>query len=237
MKFTQEFTVRWHDTDLNRRVSPTGLLTLMQETANLQLEKNGVSSEVLRDQKGVAFILSRLSFDVLAPLAAYQEVEVDTFTCGGRGVGFLRGFEVRREGVTVARAASVWALVRLADRTLVPVADSPIDFGVEQLPETETPLRFRFPRDLTWQAVGMRRVGYGDVDLNRHMNNTRYPNMLCDFLPDPAATPVKGMSLSYLHEAALGETVTVERAPAPDGFYFRTLRADGTVSLEALVRV
>ena len=32
--------------------------------------------------------------------------------------------------------------------------------------------------------VGEHTVEYSDVDVNRHLNNTKYPDMLCGFLPD-----------------------------------------------------
>ena len=68
------------------------------------------------------------------------------------------------------------------------------------------------------------------------MNNTKYPDLVCDFLSDPAKTRVVGMSLAYHHEAAYGDTVTVERADGGDGvYYFRTKKED-TVCLEAMVK-
>jgi acyl-ACP thioesterase len=71
------------------------------------------------------------------------------------------------------------------------------------------------------------------------MNNTRYPDMICDFLPIlPEGKRVGTMSLSYVKEAALGDTFTVFRAPmpdTPDAFLVRTKREDGQVCLDASV--
>jgi hypothetical protein len=59
--------------------------------------------------------------------------------------------------------------------------------------------------------------------------------MLCDFLPDGNAVRVRGMSLSYCHEAALGDTLVVQRGTDGAGiFYFRTKKGD-TVCLEAKI--
>ena len=72
---------------------------------------------------------------------------------------------------------------------------------------------------------------------NGHMNNTRYPNMLCDFTPDIRDRRVTRMSLSFLHEAAFDRTLTVYRAQADEngGYFFRTLSEEGDVCLEARV--
>ena len=40
MKFSYRDTVKWHDTDANRCVRPSRILTYMQEAANLQMAAN-----------------------------------------------------------------------------------------------------------------------------------------------------------------------------------------------------
>lgn len=237
MIYQENFTVRWHDTDAARKVSPGGVLMFMQETANRQFEAAGLSLDALHENKGQAFMLSRIAFDLLSPLYAYDKIKVETFTCASHGVLFRRGFRVFRGEETVARGTSHWALVRLSDRSLIAVADSPATaFTDEPEEKTETPLRFRIGGDLRFETVGERRVTYADTDFNFHMNNTKYPNMLCDFLPDPLHTTVRGMSLFYCREAAFGDTVVVERADAGGGVYcFRTKKGDA-VCLEAMVR-
>ena len=112
----------------------------------------------------------------------------------------------------------------------------PLTFGDEPEMQTEMPLRFRIPRETVWEKVGERHISFSDIDYNMHMNNTKYPDMLCDFLPDPAAMRVTGVSLAYCKEAAYGDTLTVERACAEDGLYYIRTRKGEDVCLEAMVR-
>lgn len=236
MKHIENHTVRWHDTDARRQMRPSALLALMQETSNLQFVASGRSLDAIREEEGVGFILSRLSFDVLRPLGAFEKIRVETFTCRGHGYTFPRGFEVFCGEEPVARCHSLWALVRVRDKSLVGCADFPLSFGDEPEVATDTPIRFRMPRGLAFEQVGERRITFADLDYNMHMNNTKYPDMVSDFLPDPTACRVVGMSLAYLREAAYGDTVTVERAEGGEGvYYFRTKKGD-VVCLEAMVR-
>ena len=235
MLYTENFTVRWHDTDAWREMSPSDMLAYMQEAANHQFCRHATSLDALRDSEGVGFILSRIAIDFLQPVHAYEEIEVRTATCAGHGLSFPRRFEVLRDGACVARAASIWAMLHIADKRLMRAEEATLTFGDEPELQTEMPLRHRAPRELTFTPVGERRIVYSDLDYNLHMNNTKYPNMLCDFLPDPSVR-VRGMSLSYLREAALGDLLTVERATDGAGnWYFRTKRG-GEVCLEALLR-
>ena len=236
MKYIENHTVRWHDTDARREMRPSALLALMQETSNLQFVAVGQSLDAIRDKEGVGFILSRISFDILRPLAAFEKIRVETFTCGGRGYTFLRGFEVFCGEELIARCHSLWALVRVGDRALVSCEAFPLSFGDEPELSTEMPVRFRVPRDLAFRAVGERCITFADLDYNMHMNNTKYPDMVCDFLPDPVGTRVTGMSLAYHREAAFGDVIAVERARGENGVYYFRTKKGGDVCLEAMVK-
>ena len=236
MIYTEEFEVRWHDTDAGREMKPSEAFAYMQETANHQFRTHACTLDEMRDRDGVGFILSRIAVDFLAPIHAYERIAVDTATCAGHGLCFPRRFEIRRDGEIVARAMSQWAMVRVADRTLVRAAEAPLSFGDEPEIAVDMPLRYRAPRELCFEVVGERRIAYADLDYNMHMNNTKYPNMLCDFLPDANALRVTGMSLSYHKEAAYGDVLIIERATDGAGtWYFRT-RKEGQMCLEAMLR-
>ena len=235
MLYTEKFRVRWHDTDARREMRPSEVLAYMQECANHQFRTHAKTLDKMRDEDGVGFILSRIAIDFLAPIHAYEEIEVRTATCAGHGLCFPRRFEMLRDGKVVARAMSQWAMVRVADRALLRVTDAPLCFGDEPEIETATPLRHRAPRELAFEKVGERRIGYADLDYNMHMNNTKYPDTVCDFLPFPGKTTVTGMSLSYCREARLGDTLTVERADGGDGLFFFRAKSGDTLCLEASV--
>ncbi len=235
MLYSEKYHVRWHDTDARREMRPSEVLAYMQECANHQFRTHAKTLDAMRDEDGVGFILSRIAIDFLAPIHTYEEIEVRTATCEGHGLCFPRRFEILRDGEVVARAMSHWAMVRVSDRTLLRVSEAPLSFGDEPEIAIAAPLRFRAPRELTFERVGERRIGYADLDYNMHMNNTKYPDTVCDFLPDPLGVRVTGMSLVYHREAAFGDLLAVERAAHGQGnFYIRT-KKDGTVCLEAFV--
>lgn len=237
MKFTKHYTVKWHDTDANRCVRPTQLLMYMQETANFQLEDAGVSLDALRDEKGLAFLLSSISIRVYAPLYTRDEIDVQTWVGEGHGFSYTRGFCVLRGGEVVAEASSIWALMNLREKRLMRAGDAPYDIEPEEMPELDLPRRLRMPRGEEMQTVGERRIVYSDIDYNGHMNNTHYPDLFCDFTPQILESRVTGMMLSFVHEAAFGHTLKVQRTKVEDGYLFRTVDEDGTVCTDAYLRV
>ena len=238
MKFTQHYTVKWHDTDANREVRPSALVTYLQETANEHLIHIGISLDELRDRYGLAFILGSISVRVYEPLLAGDVIEVSTWTCGEKGFRHNRCFAVLREGKTVCEATSVWALINLADGTLVKVEDMPYSIEPEDaITLPDLPPRLRMPRIEQMELLGERRIVYSDIDYNGHMNNTHYPDMLCDFVPDMREKRVTGMVISYRHEATFGHTLRVFGEKTEGGYLICTVDRDETVCTEALLQL
>ncbi len=243
MYFSQTYQTKWHDTDPCGVLRPSALLVYMQETANHQCRDWGYDLDRLHREESLGFLLSRVMLRVRKPLHAYEEIEVRTWCPPSRGLTFLRCFSVHRDGEAVAEAVSHWALMDMSTRKLVRVTDFKQDFPVGELPaEDAVPRRVQIPSGTAMETVGERRIVYSDLDFNFHMNNTRYPDMVCDFLPDSSGHPdmrgrfVSSLSLSYLREAAYGDTLTVSRAAVEgcsDTYLVRTVRTDGQVCCEA----
>ncbi len=236
MKYTEKYKTKWYETDASRRLRPSELVVYMQETANLQFESVGRSLDIERDTKGVGFILSKMSIDIIKPIFAYENIEVETFTAEGRSFAFHRCFRVLRNGEVVAKAASVWALVNVNDGKLIRCEDTDLHFEHEEMLVTDMPLRIKMPRGAEFESCGKRKIVYSDIDYNMHMNNARYPNMLCDYIDLCDVARIKGISLSFLHESPFGNEIEILRLKTEDGYFFRTLSQDGTVCLEAQIR-
>lgn len=235
MKYTEQWKTRWHDTDAVGRVTPSHLLVYMQETSNGHTASTGLPLDELRRQRGLAFILSRLRLRIHAPLHAFEEVTVNTWTTPSRGFASNRSFEILREGEMIAECDSSWALVGIEDHSLHKPEEAAYDFVHGEPSPMDLPPRIRFPADAPLEEIGTRRIVYSDLDYNGHMNNTRYPNMLLDFLPREEALRARGFVLSFLHEAAEGDVIRVLCAKEGENRYFRTVNEAGTVCLEALV--
>ena len=238
MKFTQHYTVKWHDTDANRQVRPSALVTYMQETANQHLIQTGISLDELRDRYGLAFLLSTISVRIYEPLFSGDEIDTQTWICEGRGFRHNRCFRVLREGKTVAEATSQWALLNLQDGSLVKAEDTPYHIDPDPaITLSDLPARLRILSVDGMQKMGERRIVYSDIDYNGHMNNTHYPDMLCDFIPEMRTSRVTGMVLSYRCEAVFGHTLGVFCDKNGNDYLICTVDEDGNVCTEAFLRL
>ena len=238
MKYIKPYTVRWHDTGADRTMTPSRLLEILQETATHHCRSVNHDLDALRDSEGLGFVVVRLSMELISPIYAMDDITVETFVTESRGLSFPRSYVIRRNGEILAKAVSTWALLRLESRSFVRVSD--IDFGFEpEEPLTlseSVPLRLRVPDSTAFETVGTREIYYSDVDYNLHMNNTKYPDMLANYLPDREHRRITSIVLSYLREARLSDTLTVLRATNDgDTFMLRLKASDGSTVMDAQI--
>lgn len=236
-KFYTPFQVNSHDTDKNGNLYPSVALRYIHEAANLQFEATHPTLDELRYEEKKAFLLSRASMKLIRPIRAFEAVTAVTWASGGRGASFYRSGELYVGDEVVGKLVSLWALLDLETLRLCRVKD--VTLGVETIEEypIEIPAHIRFPKELVPAEVGKRRIYNSDIDLNGHMNNTNYPNMMCDFIPNIENSLVSEFSIGYLHEARLGEEITVYHASEGDTHYVRTVLPDGSTNAEGIFTV
>ena len=236
MKWTVKYTINNHDTDFNNIVSASGIMRYMQDAANFQMEGQKPSYDELFNS-GRAFVLSRFRMSLYSLLHSHDKIEASTWAVESKGVSFDRCFSITKNGLTVAEATSVWALVDRNTGRLVRVSDFENNYSTDEPVELDLPARFRLPSDLNFALVGERTVEYRDVDINRHINNTRYPDILCGYIPHMEGKRVINLEINYLSEAPIGETLKVYMAKSDGSYYFKTIRENGKTNIEAEIMI
>ena len=152
---------------------------------------------------------------------------------------------MERDGIEVVKAYSEWTVVNLNTGKLCHRDE--IDFSnyeVDELHRFETPVKFHFPSDLEFEKCGEHIVEYADTDMNGHMNNTIYQNMIWSYVPGVEHKKLTAFSMRYMAEALHGSRIEIFRAKVTgdvaDGlgseerYYFKTI-VDGNVNTASLV--
>ncbi len=232
MIFRCEFDINSHACDYHSIVRPGAAMTYLQEAANLQLRTYGPTDPELRSM-GRAFVLSRIDVHLHEPILGYERLTAETWAAPSHGFSFLRHHRLLRDGKVITEATSVWALIEIATKHPLRTTEYQPNFTEEPLPEGAEPQRLRLPRG-EMEYAGKYTVRYADADLNGHMNNTVYADMLCGFL-DLRERRVNRLSINYFNEAPLGDELSVYRlgGSTEDETFFRSLRADGKTNVEA----
>ena len=216
MKFKEEYEVTSHDIDVNNNIKPSFLIRYMQETANHQMrDRKPTYLDFFNNDK--SFIVTRMTLEIFSQLHQYDHIEVATWSCPPKGATLIRCYEIKRGGETVARAYSTWTVVEMSTGRLCKTAEIDLsNYEQGDALKMTLPTRVKLPKDIEYEKVGKKEVLYSDVDMNLHMNNTNYPDMLWNYIPDIRNKKVTSVNLRFMKEAALGSELEIFRGKSPE---------------------
>ena len=179
--FERELLLGSEHVDCFRRLRTSTLFELLQTLSIRHTEELGMGRDKTLD-RGLLWVIAR-QYVVIDRMPVYDErITLRSWPGETMRVLFPRYYEIlSQNGETLARGSAVWSLMDAKERTTA----FPDEYGVEiagvetgrELPyltrvkPLETPNHFDFT------------VPYSYVDLNGHMNNTRYFDLVEDRLP------------------------------------------------------
>lgn len=246
MKYSEHYEVTCHDVDQNNHIKPTNLVRYMQETANHQMRDRKPSYYDLFFD-GKAFIVTRMNIKIHAQLQQYDKIEAHTWICPGKAATFPRCYEILRGDELVAEAYSEWAVAnRITGKLCGTNEIDIIEYEQDEALTLSIPRRYHFPKDLRFEPVGEHHVFYSDCDMNRHMNNANYSDLLWNYIPEICEKEVTSINIRFMREAALGTDIEIFAArpeislgqddDAEELYAFRT-RVNGATNVECLMGV
>ena len=215
--YEREYRILSSDTDAKRRLRLSRLFTFLQEASIAHTTELGMGREKTLD-RGLLWIVTLQQADIVR-LPEYDE-RIRLFSWPGDTMHLLfpRYYRVEDEaGETIVRASALWALMDSATRRVV----FPEEWGIEIVgertgAEPAPPAAPRSPKD---GETDIFTVPYSYVDLNGHMNNTRYFDLAEDRMPEELrAGSAARVRAEYSREARLGDTVSLKSETADGTF-------------------
>ena len=84
--------------------------------------------------------------------------------------------------------------------------------------------------------VGQVTAGFSRCDVNGHLNNTQYADILCDYVPagQMKKRDIRRLVLAYHREVPMGHSFVLNRGEVENGYYF-VGESDGVKHFEANV--
>lgn len=241
MAFKKELEVFSHDIDTNRFATPTAVVRYMQETVDSNLRECRPTYEELLEQS-LSFVVSRTALEICRPLKEYENITVETWATEGKTAIFPRSFIIKSGEDTVAKCLMIWALVNTREHRFMRGNEFSVkSYGTGDAVELTIPSRFKTPTDITFKKCGQKTVMYSDIDRNFHMNNTKYFDMLFDYIPNRAKIFMSSCLVNYVNEAPLGSNIDIYISDAlcenDETIYYMRTEIDGKTNIEAKVGV
>lgn len=207
---THSFSLGSRDCDFTGCWKPSEIFVSMQELAAEHCAMLGASHSVLR-AKNLAFALTRAELRMNRYPQINDRVILRTWAAPLMKWMYPRHFLLESEsGEILGFASTLWVLLNLEERKMVSPAALNVDVPAGDLP---APLRMpgkALSPDSSHPAVEYL-PGYSELDVNGHVNNTRYVAWMCDALGANTLQEkrIDTLLVNYAHELLPGQKVAL----------------------------
>ncbi len=219
--YTEKFTITHTAVDRYNRLKLSQLLALCQEVAGSHFAILNAGKESL-EEKGLFWAVIRTRVEIRRLPGPGETITLRTWPMPTTRVAYPRAAEaLDEEGNVLFRTLSLWVLMDVHSRGMVLPGKSGV--GVEGRVQGDeiAPPASLVPKDP--EGREQRQVRYSELDVNGHMNNTRYLDWAEDLLASSFHRdhPAREFTVCYLSEAVEGDEMDLHFALAEG-----TLRID-----------
>lgn len=205
--YTTAFFVSTLHSDCFGRCKPSALLRFAQDAAGEHCVRLGTDWDSMAKRRYFWAVI-RQRMEVSRLPREGETVTVKTWPMPTTRVAYPRATEGFDEaGNSLFKIISLWVIMDMDTRAMVLPGKSGVEvagtcFGSELKAPGGLPA-------LDGGNAHLRTVTYSDLDVNGHMNNTRYLDWVCDLLPAQfhKEHPMKAVSICYMSEAREGQTL------------------------------
>ncbi len=195
--------------DYYGRLKFSELLVLLSDCATEDYNRRGLPYRVL-EAAGVVFLVSKMSIKFFEDIKGDSVITLKTWEASIEGVKFNRFFDICNEdGRVIAQARTVWLAVNPNTRKIIRPSAYPFPEYIranEKEVECMECGKIKLPEEQ--RELGERRAVFSDIDVNGHVNNTRYIAFAEDCLPDDFMSQhVSDIRINFVNEARLGDVL------------------------------
>lgn len=216
--FRRELLLRSKDVDLHRRLRTSRLFELLQEASIRHTEELGMGRDKTLD-KGILWMVGLQRAEIRRMPVYDEQIVLKSWPGKTMHLFFPRYYQLETvEGEPLLKASALWTLVDEKTRKVVfPEKYGVVIEGEVTGEEISLPAS---PRKLETDRAEPFRVPYSYVDLNGHMNNTRYFDLAEDCIPASRdGRPLHLVQTEYVSEARIGDELLVRWGGDGKSFY------------------
>ena len=212
--YEEKLIVKYSEIDQNLAMKPFALLNFLQDTASKNAEDLGFGYSFIYP-KGYAWFLIKYRMEFIDYPFNVQEMILKTEPRGCNKLFAYRDFELYSNNRLLARMHSMWSLVDIKSRFLVPIK-SVIDDNkyMIEFKKRDDDLNFAKINSIFNSEIIEKEfeVRYNDLDVNGHANNGNYIVWALEPLSYEFknANKIKTMDMIYKKETKFGEKLIAQ---------------------------
>jgi len=231
LTWEESFKIRTYDVDFNDKVKLSSIFNFMQEAATNHADHLNVGFKELLEE-GLFWVLSRVIIEVVDFPRLGDKIKVETWPKGTNKLFALRDFKIyNSENEVIAKATTAWLMIdsekMRPQRPKVFVEKIPYFRDTHAL--LELPVKIQEPQ--MKDVVFNKKVRYTDVDINNHMNNVKYVELVIDSFCQNTfkEKQIHKMQINFLSECRFEDEIQVLKGnfkDSKDYFYIEGVNSN-----------
>jgi len=241
--YQKRYQVGLGDIDFRKKLKISALFNYFQDIASLHAENLGVGIDSLMNNHGVTWVLTRIRVDLERIPVLGEDLLIETWPQPPGKLEFDRDFLVRdASGNELARVVSTWVIMDIAAREIKKTETITRNYPFNPRGRAIDCRLGRFKAFSTPEVAYQRVIGYSDVDINEHLNSSKYIDFImdCFSLEEHRRHDIRSLEISYLNEALSGDRLTMYKDLAASGsglVYIEGCRQDNTRIFKAQLAI
>ena len=202
LTYVKTFVIRSEQVDMTRRLRMSELFRLLEDISIAHTEALGCTRRETLD-RGLLWIITRQLVEIDEMPVYDDEITIRGWQGEMMHVIFPRFYEIIKEGKVIIRAQALWSLIDEDTRQII----MPEDYGIE-LPgrpgSDDMFLTAIVIPESAGEPVSCTEIvtRFSQMDINGHMNNTSYFNMIDDAVWNDVSSRISGDAATDTVEAA-----------------------------------
>jgi len=197
--FSIEMEVPYYFVNFTGDIRLSALVDMMLLTSEKQLHQADADSSEMVKNNGLGWVVVQYHMDIKEMPKLGQNLKISTQATSYNIYFFYRDFWVEDEaGNRMVTAQSAFVLIDIKERKIVGAADRLEDkFGAEEINKIQRFNRVKVPEEYDFKQA--QHIGYYNIDVNKHVNNSYYFDWMVDTLDMDyiADHHIKSMDIKY----------------------------------------
>ncbi|GEO78439.1 acyl-[acyl-carrier-protein] thioesterase [Companilactobacillus mindensis] len=197
--FSIEMEVPYYFVNFTGDIRLSALVDMMLLTSEKQLHQADADSTEMVKNNGLGWVVVQYHMDVKKMPRLGQKLKITTQATSYNKYFFYRDFWVDDEdGNRMVEATSAFVLIDIKARKIVSAADRLEDkFGAEETTKLVRFPRVKVPDEFDFEQA--QHIGYYNIDVNKHVNNSYYFDWMVDTLDMDfiSSHSLKSMDIKY----------------------------------------
>jgi acyl-ACP thioesterase len=212
--YRKKYVIGINEVDFTQKLKQSALFGYFQDIASHAVLNLNIGINELIERFHVTWVLVRIRADIVRNPGWNEEITLETWPQEPGRLEFERDFLVTDgQGNVIIRAVSTWVIMDVDTREVK--KSELIHFKYPSF-KKERAMDCRLGRlkpSGTPEAAYKRIIGYSDVDMNGHLNNSKYVDFImdCFTVENHRQYEVRSIEVNYLSEALPGETLVLRR--------------------------